>query len=165
MAVRIRLKRMGRRHRPFYRVCAMDSRSPRDGRVIEELGHYDPMLPEKDARAVLRPERIDYWIGVGAQPTEKVAVLIKKYGTDGSHLDAQAAALSRLSNRKPTAPPPMVVVVAQPEEEAPAESEAADDATADDATADDVTAPAADASAGGASDGGASDGGNATNES
>ena len=53
MAVRIRLKRMGRTHRPFYRVCAMDSRSPRNGKAIERLGYYDPMVSEKDARVKL----------------------------------------------------------------------------------------------------------------
>ena len=88
VAVKIRMKKMGRKHRPFFRVCAMDVRSPRDGRVIEELGTYDPMVPETDARAILKGERIDYWLGVGAQPTPKVAVLIKKYGTAGSHLAA-----------------------------------------------------------------------------
>ncbi|HIF34680.1 MAG: 30S ribosomal protein S16 [Pirellulaceae bacterium] len=128
MAVRIRLKRMGRRHRPFFRVCAMDSRSPRDGRVIEELGYYDPMLTETDARAVLRGERIDYWLGVGAQPSEKVAVLIKKYGTDGTHASAQAAALERLAAKKPMAPPPMVVPQPKPAE-APAAEEAAAEGT------------------------------------
>lgn len=128
MAVRIRLKRMGRRHRPFFRVCAMDSRSPRDGRVIEELGYYDPMVAETDARAVLQGERIDYWLGVGAQPTEKVSVLIKKYGKDGTHLDAQAAALERLAQSRPTAPPPMVVKAKAPEE--PAAEAAADESSA-----------------------------------
>ena len=98
MAVRIRLKRLGRTHRPFYRICAMDGRSPRDGRVIEELGHYDPMVRETDARAVLEAERIDYWLGVGAQPSDKVKVLIKKYGSNGTHLEQQKAALERLSD-------------------------------------------------------------------
>ena len=54
MAVKIRMKKMGRKHRPFFRVCAVDSRAPRDGRVIEELGTYDPMVPETDARAILK---------------------------------------------------------------------------------------------------------------
>ena len=67
MAVRIRMKKMGRTHRPFFRICAMDQRSPRDGRVIEELGHYDPMCPETDARVTLKNDRIDYWLSVGAR--------------------------------------------------------------------------------------------------
>ena len=81
MAVRIRMKKLGRTHRPFYRICAMDSRAPRDGRALEELGHYDPMVPETDARVVLNRERVDYWLSVGALPTDKVKILIKKYGT------------------------------------------------------------------------------------
>lgn len=100
MAVRIRLKRMGRRHRPFFRVCAMDARSPRDGRVIEELGTYDPTIRETDARARLNHERIAYWLSVGAQPTEKVGILIKKYGPSGTHLEQQQAALDRLAQQK-----------------------------------------------------------------
>ena len=103
MTVKIRLKKMGRTHRPFFRVCAMDQRSPRDGRVIEQLGTYDPMVPDTDARAILNGERINYWLSVGAQPTPKVATLIKKYGTDGSHLEVQAEAISKLSGRRATA--------------------------------------------------------------
>lgn len=94
---------MGRRHRPFYRVCAVDSRSPRDGRVIEELGTYDPMVPETDARAILKGERIDYWLSVGAQPTPKTAVLIRKYGSNGTHLEAQQKALEKLGGRRAAA--------------------------------------------------------------
>ena len=66
MAVRIRMKKLGRKHRPFYRICAMEQRTPRDGRVLEELGTYDPMVPETDARARLDGERIKYWLSVGA---------------------------------------------------------------------------------------------------
>ena len=124
MSVRIRLKRMGRTHRPFYRVCAIDKRSPRDGRVIEELGYYDPMVNETDARAILQSERIDYWIGVGAQPSDRVKVLIKKYGTNGTHLEQQRVALEKLKI-KPTAPPPVAVPLASAEEATAAAPEAA----------------------------------------
>ena len=129
MAVKIRLKRMGRTHRPFFRVCAMDTRSPRDGRVIEELGVYDPMVKETDARALLKGERIDYWLGVGAQPSDKVKVLIKKYGTNGTHLDAQKAAMERL-NIRPQAPPPVKIELPEPPaaEEASAEAVASEEA-------------------------------------
>ncbi len=82
MAVRIRMKRLGRIHRPFYRVCVMDARTKRDGSPIEEVGHYDPMVADKSARVKLNLERIDYWMSVGAQPSEKVAVLIKKVRTN-----------------------------------------------------------------------------------
>ena len=129
MAVRLRMKKMGRTHRPFFRVCAMDQRSPRDGRVIEELGTYDPMCPETDARVTLKAERADYWIGVGAQPSEKVATLIKKYGTNGTHLDAQKSALERLSKRKDYSPAPEPVKKKKEEpkaEAAPAEEAASE---------------------------------------
>ncbi len=109
MSVRIRMKQFGRKHRPYYRICAMDIRRPRDGRVLEQLGTYDPLVPETDARAVLNGERIAYWLSVGAQPSDKVQVLIKKYGTGGTHVAAQQAALDRLaqSRRRPEPPPPM----------------------------------------------------------
>jgi small subunit ribosomal protein S16 len=74
------MKSFGRRHRPFFRICAMDSRTPRDGRAIEELGHYDPMVRNKDARTVLNASRIRYWLSVGAQPSEKVQALLNKAG-------------------------------------------------------------------------------------
>lgn len=127
MAVRIRMKKMGRRHRPFFRICAIDSRNPRDGRVIEELGHYDPMIKETDARAMLKSERIDYWLSVGAQPSDNVRVLIKKYGTDGTHLAQQQVAFDRLKI-KPVAPPPVAISLKQ--EEPPAAEAAASEAPA-----------------------------------
>jgi small subunit ribosomal protein S16 len=111
------MKKMGRRHRPFFRVCAVDARASRDGKVIEYLGHYDPMVKETDARAILDGERIDYWLSVGAQPTEKVRVLIKKYGRNGTHLEQQRAALERLQAARPTPPPPMPVAAPQAAEE------------------------------------------------
>ncbi len=126
MAVRIRMKRMGRRHRPFFRICAMDARAARDGRVLEELGTYDPMVPEVDARTVLRGERIAYWLGVGAQPTEKVRVLIKKYGPQGTRLAEHHAALDRLAQQR-RRPEPVTVAHArsEPAGEAPADTPAA----------------------------------------
>ena len=106
MAVRIRMKQMGRRHRPFYRICAMDVRAPRDGRILEELGTYDPMVPLTDARALINGERVEYWLGVGALPTEKVKVLLKKYGPKGTHIEKQKAALDQLAQmRRRPAPP------------------------------------------------------------
>jgi small subunit ribosomal protein S16 len=74
------MKSFGRRHRPFYRICAMDVRAPRDGRAIEELGHYDPMVRNVDARTVLNVSRIRYWLSVGAQPSEKVQALLNRHG-------------------------------------------------------------------------------------
>ena len=85
--VRIRLQRHGAKKRPFYRVVAADKRAPRDGRFIELLGTYDPLTEPPIVR--LNKERVDYWIGVGAQPSETVNALIKKLG-DGSAIDLSA---------------------------------------------------------------------------
>ncbi len=74
--VRLRLTRMGRKKRPFYRIVAADSRSPRDGRNIEVLGYYNPMTEPADLRVDL--ERVDYWLGVGASPSDTVGHLIKR---------------------------------------------------------------------------------------
>ena len=79
MAVHIRMKMMGRKHRHYFRIVAIDSRQPRDGRVLEELGSYDPMIPKTDERVTLKPDRVKHWLSVGALPSEKVAVLFKKY--------------------------------------------------------------------------------------
>ena len=77
----LRLKRMGRAHRPFYRIGAMDKRSPRNGRVIEELGWYDPIANE-DKQFKIKTDRVEYWLSVGAQPSQTVASLLKKAGCD-----------------------------------------------------------------------------------
>ncbi len=76
--VKIRLKRMGRRNRAFFRICAFDAREERDGRSIEQLGTYDPMEKEESKKVVLKRDRIEYWLSVGAQPTETVASILKK---------------------------------------------------------------------------------------
>ena len=80
MAVKLRLKRLGRRHQSFYRISAMDVRKSRDGRVIEELGWYDPEQREPEKQVSLNRERIEYWLSVGAQPTSTVAGLLKRNG-------------------------------------------------------------------------------------
>jgi small subunit ribosomal protein S16 len=73
------MKLMGRKHRPYYRIVAIDARQPRDGRIIEELGSYDPMVKNTDERVKLKLDRVDYWTGVGAQQSDNVAILVKKY--------------------------------------------------------------------------------------
>ena len=79
MAVRIRLKRVGRHNRPSYRVAAMDSRRARDSRVIEELGSYDPLNRDEDRQVVLKRDRIEYWLSVGAQPSDTVRRILSKH--------------------------------------------------------------------------------------
>lgn len=76
--VRIRLKRMGRRHKPSYRLTAVDIRRSRDGKVLEELGYYDPDHKSPELRCNLNMDRVDYWLSVGAQPSETAAKLLKK---------------------------------------------------------------------------------------
>ena len=79
--VKIRLKRMGTTKRPFYRLVVADSRSPRDGRFIEKLGSYNPMLPQEHAdRIRLQPERIQHWLSHGALATERVAKFLGHAG-------------------------------------------------------------------------------------
>lgn len=80
MTVRLRLKRVGRRHRPSYRLAAVDKRRPRDGKVLEELGIYDPMAARPEQEVVLKRERIEYWLSVGAQPSDTVRRILEKEG-------------------------------------------------------------------------------------
>ena len=100
MSVRIRMKQMGRKHRHFFRICATDTKNPRDGKVIEELGTYDPSIKLTDARTTFNVERLQYWLGVGALPSEQVAILIKKYGPNGTHADAATKAKENLTGPK-----------------------------------------------------------------
>ena len=117
MSVKIRMKRLGRKHRPFFRICVMDSRSPRDGKAIEEVGLYDPLVKEKSKRVKLEMERIDYWISVGAQPSDRVATLIKKVKTSNFGKAAEPPPMT-----PPKEPP-------APEAAAPAEETAAAEAS------------------------------------
>jgi small subunit ribosomal protein S16 len=93
------MKRLGRKHRPYYRIVAIDHKQPRDGRVLEELGTYDPMKKDKEARVTLIPARIKHWLSAGALPSERCQVLFKKYIKKFEEAAAQAAA-------PPAAPPP-----------------------------------------------------------
>jgi small subunit ribosomal protein S16 len=86
MAVKLRLKRMGRKNAAFYRLNAIESRSPRDGRVIEELGHYDPRNKDQSKQFVAKLDRCQYWLSVGAVPSETVSSLLKKSGVEHKSL-------------------------------------------------------------------------------
>jgi small subunit ribosomal protein S16 len=103
----------------------MDAQKQRDGKTIEDIGHYDPMVQDKSQRVTLNMERLDYWISVGAQPTEKVAVLIKKlkknnWGATNAPPEAQA----------PKQPEPPAPEEAPAEEAAEASAEATEEAAA-----------------------------------
>lgn len=118
VAVAIRMKRMGRKNRAYYRICATDRRSPRDGRVIEELGTYDTAVPDTDARVTLDNARLEYWLSVGAKPSDAVRVLIKKYGAKGTRVKEMELARAKL--KLPRIVPDAGAPVFVPEVKAPA---------------------------------------------
>jgi len=91
MAVKIRMTRMGRRHRPFFRINAIDSRTPRDGRILEKLGHYDPLEKDKEKQVVLKVERIKHWLDNGAVPSDTIADLLAKHGIMTKAAEQRAA--------------------------------------------------------------------------
>jgi len=81
MAMKIRLARAGSKKRPFYRIVAADSRMARDGRFIEKLGTYNPLLPkDSEERVKMNAERVQYWLGEGAQPTDRIARMLEAAG-------------------------------------------------------------------------------------
>lgn len=88
MAVRIRLKRMGAKKRPFYRIIVADSRSPRDGRFVESIGYYDPCTEPATVR--VDEEKAKLWLGRGAQPSEAAAVLLRQIGLVGQKPEQQS---------------------------------------------------------------------------
>ena len=91
MAVKLRLTRIGRRHRPFFRLNAVDSRTPRDGKVLEKLGHYDPIEKDKDKQIILNAERIKYWLEKGATPSDTVSRMLLQKGIKHKYAGQKAA--------------------------------------------------------------------------
>jgi len=154
MAVKIRLKRMGKIRAPFYRVVVMDSRTKRDGRAIEEIGKYHPT--EEPSVIEIDMDRAKYWLGQGAQPTEAGAALIK--GVDEGKVrvaeakpskkdlyEAAIAAAGKGSDAGSTGATTPKKKAAKKAEETPAEEPKAEEAKADEATT--TEAPAAEAAA------------------
>ncbi|WP_439592525.1 30S ribosomal protein S16 [Microbacterium sp.] len=135
MAVKIRLKRMGKIRAPYYRIVVADSRTKRDGRVIEEIGKYHPT--EQPSFIEVDSERAQYWLGVGAQPTEQVLVLLKLTG-DWGKFQGDADAVSTVqtaatkeafevdSSKKSVVKPKAEKKAEEPVAEAPVEAEAAE---------------------------------------
>ena len=121
MAMKIRLARGGSKKRPFYRVVAADSRAPRDGRFIEKLGTYNPLLPkDSEDRIKLDMERVQYWLGQGAQPTDRVARFLEASG-----------ALTKSERNNPKKAEPGQKAKARAEEKAAKAAEAAEEAPAE----------------------------------
>jgi small subunit ribosomal protein S16 len=80
MSVKIRMSRHGRRHRPFFRINVIDSRTPRDGKIIEKLGHYDPLEKSTEKDLVLDIERVKFWLDKGAIPSDAVSEILLRKG-------------------------------------------------------------------------------------
>ncbi|WP_065570444.1 30S ribosomal protein S16 [Microbacterium oleivorans] len=131
MAVKIRLKRMGKIRAPYYRIVVADSRTKRDGRVIEEIGKYHPT--EQPSFIEVDSERAQYWLSVGAQPTEQVAAILKLTG-DWGKFKGDKDAVSTVKTAEPKAPFELDASkksVVKPKAEKKAEAPAADAETAD----------------------------------
>lgn len=95
MAVKLRLTRMGRKHRPFFRINAVESRTPRDGRIIEKLGHYDPLEKDPAKQVTLNRQRIEYWLNKGAIPTDTVSQILLRQGIKHKYAQEKAARRAR----------------------------------------------------------------------
>ncbi len=155
MSLRIRLARGGAKKRPYYRIVIADSRSPRDGRFIEKIGSYDPMLDKGDPkRVVLNEDRAKHWLSVGALPSDRVAKFLarsdlfvappipkqtkkqlpKKKAQERAKAAAEAEVKAAEAEAKPAEAPAQE---AAPAEEAPAEAAPAEEAPAEDAPATD----------------------------
>lgn len=142
MAVKIRLKRMGKIRAPFYRVVVMDSRAKRDGRAIEEIGKYHPT--EEPSFIEINSERVQYWLGVGAQPTEQVAALLKVTG-DWQKFKGEAGAegtLKAKAEKQAFVAPEKDSVILPAKKEEPKAEESSEEAPAEsaDETADNTEA-------------------------
>jgi len=95
MAVKLRMTRMGRRHRPFFRINAVESRTPRDGRVLEKLGHYDPIEKDPAKQIVLDRQRVEFWLDKGAVPSDTVSQILLRQGIKHKYAEVKAARRAR----------------------------------------------------------------------
>lgn len=128
MSVKLRMMRMGRRNRPFFRINAVESRTPRDGKIIEKLGHYDPIEKDASKQIVLNTERAQYWLDKGAVPSDTVAQILlrqgikNKWAKERVNRRAKARVLARKKGRPFTkAEKDMLAAAKQAEEKAKTE--------------------------------------------
>jgi small subunit ribosomal protein S16 len=144
MSLKIRLARGGAKNRPYYRMVVADSRMPRDGRYIERVGSYNPMLGHGDEnRLVVKEDRVKHWLSVGAQSTDRVQRLLAQAGVVESKARPEQTkqdkpktkALERIREKEEAAKA-AAEAAAEPAEEAPAEEAAAEEAPAEEAAAD-----------------------------
>jgi len=149
MAIKIRLSRGGAKKRPYYRIVVADSRSPRDGRFIERLGTYNPMVPkDHPERIVLKENRIRHWLGHGAKPTDRVA----RFLGDAKIIELperreqtkknlpRAKTLERIKEMEEAAKAAAEAPAEEPAAEAPAEEAVAEEAPAEEAPAEEAVA-------------------------
>ena len=165
MALKIRLARGGAKKRPFYRIVVAEAAAPRDGRYVERVGTYNPMVPkDHDQRLTLKAERITYWLGQGAQPTERVQKMLAAAGlaeapvireqpkksapgrkrtereAEQAAAAADAAEAAAAEAAAEEAPAEEAPAEEAPAEEAPAEEVAAEEAPAEEAPAEEAAA-------------------------
>jgi len=156
MALKIRLARGGAKKRPFYRIVVAEASSPRDGRFVERIGSYNPMLPSgHDDRLVLDGERAKYWMSKGAKPTLRVHKMMagiglldspeireqpKKSAPGQKRLDREEAAAEAAAAAAEAAAEAEAAPAEAPAEEAPADAAPVEDAVAEDAVAEDAVA-------------------------
>jgi small subunit ribosomal protein S16 len=95
MAVKLRMMRIGRRHRPFFRINVVDSRTPRDGTVIEKLGQYDPLEKDKEKQILLNKDRAEFWLKQGAIPSDTVSEILLRFGIKHKYADEKAVRVNR----------------------------------------------------------------------
>ena len=175
MALKIRLARGGAKKRPFYRIVVAEASAPRDGRYVERVGTYNPMVPkDHDQRLTLKSERITYWLGQGAQPTERVQKMLAGAGLTAAPVireqpkksapgkkraereaeeaaaaaEAAEAAAAEAAAEAEAAPAEEAPAEEAPAEEAPAEEAAAEEAPAEEAPAEEAAAEEAPAEEG-----------------
>ena len=152
MALKIRLSRGGSKKRPFYRIVVAEAASPRDGRYVERIGHYNPMVAkDNDQRLVVDGERVKHWMGLGAKPTERVQKLLSTLsltpavemreqpkksapGKKRAEREAEEAATAEAAAAEAEA------AAEAPAEEAPAEEAPAEEAVAEEASAEEAPA-------------------------
>ncbi len=162
MALKIRLSRGGSKKRPFYRIVVAEASAPRDGRYVERVGHYNPMVAkDSDQRLVVNGERITHWLGLGAQPTERVQKLLstvslaepvklreqpkksapgKKRAEREAEAAEAAAAAAEAAEAEAEAPAEEAPAEEASAEEAPAEEASAEEAPAEDKAEDEAQA-------------------------
>ena len=155
MALKIRLSRGGSKKRPFYRIVVAEAASPRDGRYVERIGHYNPMVAkDNDQRLVVDGERVKHWMGLGAKPTERVQKLLSTLsltpavemrdqpkksapGKKRAEREAEEAATAEAAAAEAAE---AEAAAEAPAEEAPAEEAPAEEAVADEAPAEEAPA-------------------------